>query len=162
MVTGGNTRPYTYLSFHIHAINLSIESEKFQQGKSWACAAQWAKQSCSGGELYMWHTSTLSSTATATKCIMSVQLQPTILLSTWCAVCYVRFIIQQRQILLDNVHSTATLWGEIEYRHTVHNVLLRTWCVVRHVCLLCCKDVDCRQCKLFASVLLFSQDAVHH
>ena len=128
MGTGGNTHPYTYLSFHIHAINLSIEIEIFQQGKSWACAAQWAKQSCSGGELYMWHTSTLSSTATATKCIMSVQLQPTLLMSTWCAVCYVCFIIQQRQILLDNVHSTAALWGEIECRHTVHNVLLRTWC----------------------------------
>ena len=48
-------------------INLSIESEKFQQGKSWACAAQCAKQPCSGGELYMWHTSTVSSTATATE-----------------------------------------------------------------------------------------------
>ena len=65
---------------------------------------------------------------------MSAQLQPTILLSTWCAVCYVCFIIQQRQILLDNVHSTAALWGETEYRHTVHNVLLRTWCAMCHVC----------------------------
>jgi len=85
----------------------------------------------------MWHTSTVSSTATVMKCIyniMSVQLQPTLLLSTWCAVCYVSFIIQQRQILLDNVHSTATLWGEIECRHTVHNVLLRTWCAMCHVC----------------------------
>ena len=59
---------------------------------------------------------------------MSVQLQPTNLMSTWCAVCYVCFIIQQRQILLDNAHNTAALWGEIEGRHTVHNVLLRTWC----------------------------------
>jgi len=66
MVIGGNTHPYTYLSFHIHAINLSIESEKFQQGKSRACAAQYTKQSCSGGKLYMRQASTVSSTATVT------------------------------------------------------------------------------------------------
>jgi len=66
--------------------------------------------------------------------IMSVQLQPTLLLSTWCAVCYVCFIIQQRQILLDNVHSTAPLWGEIECRHTLNNVLLSTWCAVCYLC----------------------------
>ena len=79
--------------------------------------------------------STVSSTATVTEVYnnISVQLQPTILLSTWCAVCYVRFIVQQRQILLDNVHSTAALWGEIECS-TVRNVLLSTWYAVCYVC----------------------------
>ena len=41
-----NTSPYTYLTFHIHAINLSIKS---QQGKRWAFASQCAKQPCSEG-----------------------------------------------------------------------------------------------------------------
>ena len=47
------------------------------------------------------------------------------------------FIIQRRQILLDNVHSAAALWGEIECS-TVYNVLL---------CAMYVSDVSEDKCK---------------
>ena len=91
-----------------------IESEKFQQGKSWArCTAQYQKQPCSGGELYMQQASTLSSTATITEMYnnISVQLQPNILLSTWCAV-YASLFNKGKQCIQ---HCSIVGWDWVQY-----------------------------------------------
>ena len=113
---------YMQLTYQLRVKNFSRERAELVLHNVQSNLA--VEESCICGTYQLFHQQLLSQ-----KCIcnnISVQLQPTILLSTWCAVCYVCFIIHQRQILLDNVHSTAVLWGEIECRHTVHNVLLST------------------------------------
>jgi len=74
----------------------------------------------------MWHTSTVSSTATVTFIILCLYSCGQLTYPAEHLVCSVLCMFHystKANYTLDNVHSAAALWGKIECS-TVHNVLL--------------------------------------